>query len=481
MQALRHIGSNRVFYLLAALYIAIGTWMSFREFYLWAAFPLVLLALYVAFTRLDLFLLTTVALVPLSTPLSEIVKVKSIDLYLPTEPMLALILLLVIFKAIRGQELDRKLLRHPVSVAIYINLAWMIITTITSTMPWVSVKFLVARLWFLAAFYFLAAQLFRKFSNIERYTWLYIGGFAIVIIFATIHLNHYGLLNKDAAHWVVRPFYKDHTSYGAIVAMLLPFLAGAAHDAKRSPQTRFLVWMLLLVFMAALVFSYSRAAWVSVLGAIGLWAIIRLRIHYLWLLGALAALALLLFAYRVQIMLELEQNKQDSSDYLTEHVRSISNVATDASNLERINRWKSALRMFAEKPLFGWGPGTYMFQYAPFQMSYDKTIISTNAGTMGNAHSEYLGPLSETGLPGALSFLCILGLVVYTAVRRYYKLEDKHERTLLLSALLGLSTYYVHGVLNNFLDTDKASALFWGFTAIIVAIDLRHRDSDSAN
>ena len=31
---------------------------------------------------------------------------------------------------------------------------------------------------------------------------------------------------------------------------------------------------------------------------------------------------------------------------------------------KRINRWKSALRMFQERPLLGHGPGTYMFLYA---------------------------------------------------------------------------------------------------------------------
>jgi hypothetical protein len=31
----------------------------------------------------------------------------------------------------------------------------------------------------------------------------------------------------------------------------------------------------------------------------------------------------------------------------------------------------------------------------------------------------------------------------------------------------------VHGILNNFLDTDKISALFWGMIAAIVAIDIR--------
>jgi hypothetical protein len=32
----------------------------------------------------------------------------------------------------------------------------------------------------------------------------------------------------------------------------------------------------------------------------------------------------------------------------------------------------------------------------------------------------------------------------------------------------------VHGLLNNFLDTDKASVPVWGFMAIIVALDIYH-------
>ena len=34
------------------------------------------------------------------------------------------------------------------------------------------------------------------------------------------------------------------------------------------------------------------------------------------------------------------------------------NVSTDASNLERINRWNCAIRMYAERPFLGHGPGT---------------------------------------------------------------------------------------------------------------------------
>jgi len=42
-------------------------------------------------------------------------------------------------------------------------------------------------------------------------------------------------------------------------------------------------------------------------------------------------------------------------------------------------------------------------------------------------------------------------------------------------------TYFIHGVLNNYLDTDKASVPFWGFIAILVALDVYHRKPSAQN
>jgi O-antigen ligase len=113
-----------------------------------------------------------------------------------------------------------------------------------------------------------------------------------------------------------------------------------------------------------------------------------------------------------------------------------------------------------------------MFKYAPYQRSAEKTGISTDFGDMGNAHSEYIGPLVESGVFGALSFIAICIMSLVTGFRVYYKLEDKRLRQIVLFLLLGFITYLIHGTLNNFLDTDKASALFWGFTAVFVSLDM---------
>jgi O-antigen ligase len=52
-----------------------------------------------------------------------------------------------------------------------------------------------------------------------------------------------------------------------------------------------------------------------------------------------------------------------------QHFKSMTNISTDASNVERINRWKCAWRMFQDKPLMGFGPGTYQFYYGQFQVA----------------------------------------------------------------------------------------------------------------
>ncbi|MBK8505528.1 MAG: O-antigen ligase family protein [Saprospiraceae bacterium] len=172
----------------------------------------------------------------------------------------------------------------------------------------------------------------------------------------------------------------------------------------------------------------------------------------------------------------MQKNRIDSSENLVENVESITNITTDASNLERINRWNSVFAMVKEKPIFGFGPGTYMFEYAPYQKSRDLTIISTNFGDVGNAHSEYLGPLAETGYPGLLIVLFLLTTIFFTAYRCYKRLTDGMPRHFLLFATLALVTYFSHGFLNNFLDSDKASVPVFGAMAIIVAIDIVSRE-----
>lgn len=170
------------------------------------------------------------------------------------------------------------------------------------------------------------------------------------------------------------------------------------------------------------VFSYARATWISIVLAGGILLLIKLKLKKRTLisLGILGAL-LIVLSWNF-IIGKMSENSQDSSGNISEHIQSMSNISTDASNTERLNRWACALQMTKERPLVGWGFGTYQFEYGRFQKSKDLTIISTNEGTLGNAHSEYLGPLCETGILGMLTMMMIFGATIY---RNKGILQDK--------------------------------------------------------
>jgi len=458
-------------------FVALNSIMLALEIFYVPLIPIILLFLSLALVAADKYLLVIVFFVPVSVPLSRLVEGLSVDMYLPTEPLLAGLLLLYMLKYLMGDRIDLKVLRHPVTLAIYFHLAWMFISSLTSTDLLVSFKMLVSRLWFIVGFYLLATQLFKQEKRMHSYVWLFVIGFTGVIIYAIINHIPYGLDNQVMAHRVASPFYKDHTSYGATLGFLLPVLVGLFLLIKREAiNTRFLMVLLILLYSFATVISYTRATWVSILASIGFWAIFKLKIRFEIVLVGAAILVGLFFSLRTQLMLQLEQNRVESSSEFSEHVQSISNITTDQSNLERLNRWSCAIRMWKDKPLFGFGPGTYQFEYGRYQRSYEKTRISTDFGTMGNAHSEYLGPLSESGFFGLLSILLVIGTTLYTGIRVYFTSKKRSIRIFSLAVLVGLVSYYLHGLLNNFLDTDKISVLFWGFTAMLVAMDIYHRE-----
>ena len=459
-------------------FVALNSILLALEIFYLPVLPAVLLFLILALVAVDKYLLVVVFFVPLSIPLSKLVEGLAIDMYLPTEPLLAGLLLLFVLKYLMGDRVDLKVLRHPVTLAIYFHLAWLLLTSLTSSDLLVSFKLLASRLWFIVGFYLLATQLFRKEKNMHTYVWLFIIAFSGVIVFTLVNHSQYGLDNQMMAHRASSPFYKDHTSYGATLGFILPVLVALFLLIKRGDMNiRFLMVLLILLFLFATVVSYTRATWISILASAGIWALIKLKVRFEYVLVGAVLLIAFFFSIRTELMVHLEQNRVESSGEISEHVQSISNISTDQSNLERINRWSCAYRMWRDKPLFGFGPGTYQFEYGRYQRSYEKTRISTDFGTRGSAHSEYLGPLSESGVFGLLSILLVIGTTFYTGIRVYLHAKKRSIRIFALAVLTGLSSYYLHGVLNNFLDTDKISALFWGFTAMLVAMDVYHREA----
>jgi len=458
-------------YVISIAFILLNGYLITQDKYYVLLTPVLLVFLFLYIFSLDKLILFIVFITPLAVNFKD--PDLGVTITLPSEPLMLGVLIVFVLKLFYDGGFNKKILVHPVSIVILINLVWITITSLTSEIPLVSLKFLIARLWFVVPFYFIGILIFKKISNIKNFNWLYALPLIMVIVYTLVNHAGYGF-DKPSSNMVMKPFYNDHTAYGAVIAMFIPFFVGFSLSKQFSKAQRLSSFAVLFMLLAGIIFSYSRAAWISVAFAIMVYGVILFKIKFKYILVGTVVLSGLFYMFSFQLLDRLERNKQDSSTDFVEHIQSMSNISSDASNLERINRWNCAIRLFNERPYVGWGPGTYQFVYAPFQRSKEKTIISTNAGDMGNAHSEYLGPLSESGVLGMLTFMAIVIAVAITGLRVYKRASTPEVKLISLVVLLGLMSYFAHGLLNNFLDTDKASIPFWGFIGILVSLDLYH-------
>ena len=435
-------------------------------------FPIALLFIYMAVFKTEKVFLSIAFLTPLSVNIEE--YTDSLGLFLPTEPLLFGLMILFLFIQIKSPFLDVRIWRNPIIICVLSYIIWLIFTSITSTDPLISFKSVLAKLWFIIPLLIFGTHFFRKNENRIVFLWLFIVSCCLVVCFTLVHHSIYGF-GEEEGHWVMWPFFKDHTIYGATVALCLPISLALLKQKGGPPLSKAILILLNVILIVGLIFSYTRAAWLSILCASVIGLLVYFRVNFRFLMGLGLAFALIIYSQWDTIQLALAKNTHEhTTEAFEEKIQSAANVTTDASNLERINRWDCAVQMFKKRPITGFGPGTYAFEYAPFQDPENQTIISTNFGDMGNAHSEYLGSLSETGLLGLLLFLSIVASIFVYAIRLYYQTPNQESdvKLLIMGIIISLSSYFIHAFLNNYLDTDKAAVPVWAMCAMIIAMSL---------
>ena len=447
-------------------------WFDLAELCL---YPIALLLVYLAIFQTEKLFLSLAFLTPFSINIEDFSK--SFGLFIPTEPLLFGLMLILVFFQLKTPFLDKRIFKQPIIIAVIVFISWMFVTAITSSSVLVSFKFIISKLWFIVPILFFGTHFFKKEENRNWFLRLFIIATSCTIIYTLIHHSTYDFGEKEG-HWVMSPFFKDHTIYGAIIAMILPLLLAWYFSEKYAPLIQILLAAMIIIVLLGLYFSYTRAAWLSIAIAIIVGLIIHFKVNFKILLFLASVACIFIFFQWDAIQMELARNKHEhTTEAFDERIQSAANVTTDASNLERINRWNCAFSMFQQRPVFGYGPGTYALEYAPFQEAKNLTIISTNFGDWGNAHSEYLGALAEMGLIGLLLFIVVVATIFYSSIQLYYSwpADDKQTRIKIFGMILSLTTYFLHAFLNNFLDTDKAAVPIWAMCSIIIVLDLERR------
>ena len=256
-----------------------------------------------------------------------------------------------------------------------------------------------------------------------------------------------------------RPFFREHGTYGAYLGMLLPAAVLAA--LERRGWERLLYSLSAFLIGAGVLLAFARAGWLAVMVVVPLsvfvWARWRKATRRLLLPAALVFVAVLLIG-GIGI-----------SRQVARHATSVVS-RENLSNLERLNRWETALSMARDRPWTGVGYGSYLDAYPEYR---SRAFVTDQTYIRMGVHSEPLKLLSEMGVPGLLAALWFLAVVSWLALRSFHGLADPGDRVLALAALAGLGTYLINGLFNAYLVEDKVTVPFWVAIGVIAALGIR--------
>lgn len=108
--------------------------------------------------------------------------------------------------------------------------------------------------------------------------------------------------------------------------------------------------------------------------------------------------------------------------------------------------WRTGLKGFLERPIFGWGPENFNVVFTKY---FNPCMFSSCGGEIwfDRAHNIVFDTLSTTGLVGFLSYLSIFGAVIYKLLKILPKITEKRNLFLPLGVIIVLVTYFIQNLL----------------------------------
>jgi len=443
------------------------------EMYFLAGLPAVIIIAYLAIVDFRKLFFLLLICVPLST---EIVLPNGFGTDLPTEPlMIGLMMVYFLYVLKNGVQLSGRFLRHPITLFLLFHFGWILVTTALSDLPFVSIKFSLAKTWYITVFYFMAGSLLKTEEDIKAFFWaIFIPLLATVLITLVRHAA-IGFSFEDV-HTVFHPFHRNHVNYAGILALFFPVVVLATRWYRSGSFPRNLLYISLIIFLIAIYFSFTRAAYVAIVIALVYYFVIRMRLTkplvLLTIVGIILGASYMVYQNRY---LDYAPNFERTITHTEfDNLIEATYQMEDISTMERVYRWVAGGHMVATNPFFGYGPGNFVNFYKSHTVTDFQTYVSDNEELSG-IHSYYLMTTVEQGIIGLAIFLL---LVFYTLIKGehiYHQTSNLERRRIVLMMLLALIVIDAFQIINDLLETDKIGPFFFMSMAVLVNCDLANR------
>jgi O-antigen ligase len=244
--------------------------------------------------------------------------------------------------------------------------------------------------------------------------------------------------------------YVNHNHYAGLMEMLVPVPLVFAFTRFAHRRER---WMAAsaAAFMGATIFlSGSRG------GMIAFAAEIAMFVFFVFRERQQKNIAVLLSGFLI-ILLGLIA--WTGGHEVKERVATFSNQQSELSNDIRLRIDRDILAMVRERPLLGWGQGTFAEVYPQFRSFYTDYLINA-------AHNDYLQVLAETGVVGFAIVIWFLAATVRAALRKIQKWTSNLNGAVSLAAILGITGVLVHSFVDFNLQIPANALLFYSLCTL---------------
>jgi O-antigen ligase len=309
---------------------------------------------------------------------------------------------------------------------------------------------------------FVVTQTLRRTSQLEKFASVLAGYGAVLASFSLL----LGLVPNGKLYGIWKPHYGgqpygpyvNHNHYAGLMEMLTPFLLVLAATRVTQGRRKIAVAVIAAVMAGTIFLCGSRGGMLAFAGqAVLLVVLLRPRQenwkrHLLLGAGLAAMIGVIVWIGGNELTRRLASIQSETQQELTGGVR----LTID----------RDCLRMWREKPLFGWGLGTFPVVYPQFRSFYTNFFVN-------QAHNDYLQLLTETGLAG---FAIALWFLVLTFRHAWAKLNNWTENangSLTVAALLGCVGILVHSFLDFNLQIPANAAMFYVLCAVAASNPLQ--------
>lgn len=397
----------------------------------------------------------------------------------PDEPIMWLFLLMFGVTFVRHPDIFPKLWwRNPLVMIILLEYIWLIVAVYYSKETFISVKFLLAKTWFLISLFVIPYFVFREKKDFRKGFFLL--GIPIVITMLIVLYRHkaYGF-HFMKVEKAVRGIYYNHVDYSTVISMFFPLLLVAFPMLKRRPGLKILLAGFILFFLVATYLTYARAAMVAIGFSVAIGIAIRLKVAK-FVMPVFYAFMALMLVYMIQHNKYIDYRPNFNKTYMhkkfADHI-----VATfrgeDMSSMERLYRWIAGIRMSADEPIHGYGPNAFYYYYKPYAVTTFRTYVSRNL-EHSTTHNYFLYMLVEQGWPAMILYALLVAVFFSQSQKIYFRFKDKFYK----NCTLGVAMMFAAGFINNFfselLETHKVGCLFFLAVSLLVVLDQKSREEE---